>query len=261
MSHSVIRKFNYEKFETQDMLLDKVVKEDKKNWFLFASDKKKNSGHKTYSAIKLDEMWKIEILLGEDKHVYEWLPNDLHIKPYFDCEMEGPEFTTEESYNRIQLFINFVCREINTFSHLSLTPDSFIILDSCRANKLSYHLIVKDTFYFENMEEHKKFIMWLNTKFDSLNDNEKDLLSWSKTDKAKNTHKMKIFDNLVYSNNQKIRCINQSKMGKFYVNENGDNMIGENGKPISITLVNKKIPVLDTLIGLYNGVGDRKKNK
>ena len=70
---------------------------------------------------------------------------------------------------------------------------------------------------------------------------------------------MKIFDNLVYSNNQKIRCINQSKMGKYYVDEKGENVLDNDGKTIPITLVNSTTPVLDTLIGLYKGVGDRKK--
>ena len=103
--------------------------------------------------------------------------------------------------------------------------------------------------------------MWLNEKFDLLDDCEKNLLCWSKTDKAQNTHQMKIFDNLVYSNNQKIRCINQSKMGKYYVDEKGENVLDNDGKTIPITLVNSTTPVLDTLIGLYKGVGDRKNIK
>ena len=148
---------------------------------------------------------------------------------------------------------------MNLFFQTNLTENSFIILDGCRTNKLSYHLIVKDTFYFECMSDHKNFIMWLNNKFDSLDDCEKDLLSWSKTDKAQNKHQTKIFDNLVYSNNPKIRCINQSKLGKYYENENGEKLLDNNGNPIPITLVNSTIPVLDTLIGLYKGVGDRKK--
>jgi hypothetical protein len=253
------KSFKYERFETQNNLFKVIHKDDKKQWFLFATDKKKNSGHKTFSAIEIDEFWKIEILLGADHHAYEWIPDNLNIKPYFDCEMEGAEFTKEESFIRIQLFIKFVCREMNLFFQTNLTENSFIILDSCRANKLSYHLIVKDTFYFECMSDHKNFIMWLNEKFDSLDEYEKDLLSWSKTDKAQNMHQMKIFDNLVYSNNQKIRCINQSKMGKYYVDEKGENVLDNDGKPIPITLVNSTNPVLDTLIGLYKGVGDRKK--
>ena len=253
------KSFKYERFETQNNLFKIIHKDEKKQWFLFATDKKRGSGHKTFSAIEIDEFWKIEILLGADHHAYEWIPDNLNIKPYFDCEMEGAEFTKEESFIRIQLFIKFVCREMNLFFQTNLTENSFIILDSCRANKLSYHLIVKDTFYFECMSDHKNFIMWLNEKFDSLDEYEKDLLSWSKTDKAQNTHQMKIFDNLVYSNNQKIRCINQSKMGKYYVDEKGENVLDNDGKPIPITLVNSTTPLLDTLIGLYKGVGDRKK--
>ena len=78
--------------------------------------------------------------------------------------------------------------------------------------------------------------MWLNEKFDLLDDCEKNLLSWSKTDKAQNTHQMKIFDNLVYSNNQKIRCINQSKMGKYYVDEKGENVLDNDGKQFLLRL-------------------------
>jgi hypothetical protein len=252
------RKFNYKRFATQEQLLETIHNEEKQ-WFLFATDKNKNSGQKMFSSIDIDDVWKIEILLGGDKHMYEWIPDNLNIKPYFDCEMEGTEFTKEESFIRIQLFINFVCREMNLFFQTNLTEKSFIILDSCRANKLSYHLIVKDTFYFECTKDHKNFIMWLNDKFDSLDDSERNLLSWSKTDKAQHTHPMTIFDNLVYSSNQKIRCINQSKMGKYHVNEKGENMLDNNGKPIPITLVNSTIPLLETLIGLYKGVGDRKK--
>lgn len=251
--------FKFKKHVSQTQLFKEIPEEKIGDWFLFAADKMEGGGQKTFSAIKIAELWKVEALLGTDNHIYEWIPENIKIKPYFDCEMEGPEFTNEESFERIKIFIDFVCREMNLFFSTNLTENSFIILNSCRKGKLSYHLIVNDTFYFECMEDHKNFIQWLNSKFVCLDDNEKNLMSWKKTDKAKDTHEMKIFDNLVYSKNQKIRCINQSKKGKYFTNELKENVLDDKGNPLPITLVNREVPVLDTLIGLYQGVGDRRK--
>ena len=43
------------------------------------------------------------------------------------------------------------------------------------------------------------------------------------------------------------------------MNEKGENVLDNDGKPIPIALVNSTISVLDTLTGPYKGVGDRKK--
>ena len=65
-----------ERFETQDQLLETINIGD--NQCFYSQQTKKNSGQKMHSSIDIDDFWKIEILLGVDKHVYEWIPDNLN---------------------------------------------------------------------------------------------------------------------------------------------------------------------------------------
>jgi hypothetical protein len=235
--------FKYNKFRSQKQALEGLDEQTKNNSILLAFDAEVNKGQKLFCTFPITEIWKVEQILKNNYHCYEWLPPNRQLKPFFDCEMEGEEFTISESAIRIRVFINFVCREMNTIFGSSITEKDIIVLNSSRQGKLSYHLVINNHIYFANMEEHRIFIHWLNTKFLSPQENEieeRQLLTWSRTTKGEIFETLKIFDLAVYSNEQKIRCINQSKMGKAYLLKNE-------------TLGDLK----QSLIGLYKGVGDR----
>jgi hypothetical protein len=62
--------------------------------------------------------------------------------PFFDCEIEGEDMTLEESETRIQLFVEFLCREINLMFGCSISQNDFILLNSNREGELPYHMVI-----------------------------------------------------------------------------------------------------------------------
>jgi hypothetical protein len=63
-------------------------------------------------------------------------------KPFFDCEIEGEDMMLEESETRIQLFVEFLCREINLMFGCSISQNDFILLNSNREGELPYHMVI-----------------------------------------------------------------------------------------------------------------------
>ena len=161
--------------------------------------------------------------------------------------MEGEIFTLEESEKRIHLFIVSVCRELNLFFHCELKSDDFLLLNTSREGKLFYHLVIQNGLYFDSMPEHEKFMLWLRHKFSNPSqDNEEEalarsMLTWHRIRNDLVYETKSIFDMAVYCDNQKFQCINQSKYGKGNILKNPN-------------VVNMK----DSLIGLYERVGDRR---
>ena len=76
------------------------------------------------------------------------------------------------------------------------------------------------------MPEHKKFMLWLRHKFlNPSQDNEEEalersMLTWHRTRNDLVYETKSIFDKAVYGDNQKFRCINQSKYGKENILKN-----------------------------------------
>jgi hypothetical protein len=230
--------FKFTKYLTHDKTMEGV--NDCINWLFVAFDSNPIKGVKTFSRFRIiDDKMKIISLLKTDQHMYEWIKPDIHIKPFWDCEMEGDEFSIDESYKRICLFIDFVIEEMNGYFKSNITKNDFILLNSSRQGKLSYHIILNEYFYFENMAEHRLFTDWLLNRL--IDSKHRDIMTWTRTNKGGKIETLRIFDMNVYSKEQKIRCINQSKKGKNHILKNDD------------------IPVIESLIGLYWGLGDRKK--
>jgi hypothetical protein len=224
------------KFSTRDSSVEDI---NIKEFLLFSQDKSVTNGNKFYYRIPLRDLKKLDLTINQ--HLYESLPPDEAVKPYFDLEMEFPGLDEETIYDRLDLFLTWLMEEIKTVFEVNLVQEDFVILNSSRENKLSFHIVIQEHICFASVEDHKVFIEYLWHRFlNPVNEKEQEmvaLLSYGFKDKIRF-----IFDKVPYSNFQNIRLVGQTKMGKPHVLVN----------------VNQKWNDHETLIRLYNGIGDRK---
>ena len=103
----------------------------------------------------------VNLLENENCNTYEILPPNIAVKPYFDLEMEAEGLDHETIADKFNLFVNWLMTEIKTLFNIELIDDDFIILDSCRENKLSFHLIIQNHFCFNSVAELNIFIKYL----------------------------------------------------------------------------------------------------
>jgi hypothetical protein len=190
----------------------------------------KETRKKKYHYIPCDEVNKLRGLLNINTFLYEILAPDVPVKPYFDLEVGRDGITSQECEYILNEFINLVTTEFQSKYDVTLERDDFIVLNSCRANKLSYHLIIQNKIYFESVVAHNQFIKQIHSVVMETN-----CLFWDEDGKRKI-----IMDTGVYDKDRCFRCINQSKMGSDFI------------------LVNTNIDPIDSLIRLYWGEGDRK---
>ena len=199
--------------------------------FLQLAKDRDETGKKSYHYLPCNGVEKIKELLKTNTHLYELLPPDVPVKPYFDLEIERDGITSHECEDLLREFINIVTNEYQTKYDVTLEQEDFVILNACRANKLSYHLIIQNKLYFQSVIAHKQFILQFHRVIQG-----KDSFLWNS---KKGEHKT-IMDIAPYSTDQCIRCINQSKMSNNFL------------------LKNDNIDPIDSLIRLYWGVGDRR---
>mgnify|MGYP003386551444 CR=1 FL=1 len=206
---------------------------------LFSQDKVANSAHKRFLRLPLTEKEKLKGILSVDNNFYEIVPPERKVKPYFDLEMEYDGLTRDIINTAFEEFVYWLACEIRELFGITLLTEDLVILDSCRENKLSFHLVINQKIIFASVEELKMFISYLWSRFENpKNDEEKktfELLTY-KTPKGEQRF---IFDLVPYGKCQNFRLINQSKKGKGYVLEN---------------LTPKWSPE-DTLIRVYNDEG------
>ncbi len=179
-------------------------------------------GTKEYSMILKNDIFAFaDYLSSNNKYVYELLTENSPLKMFFDLEIEKPDFSKSEMEELLMTFAVVIMRFVKLFYDVALTAHDFIILDSCRENKLSYHVICNKV-YFSNMEEQSFFMKFLKHIFTQVNEGihqtflsdeeHEDIksLCW-KNAKEKTLF---IFDYGVYTKNRVFRCIGQSKKGK-----------------------------------------------
>ncbi len=170
-----------------------------------------------YSFCEKTSITYFEEKLSKDENLFELVFEQTTVKPYFDLEMEI-QLSHEEQMEKLNIFINYLIKEIKIIYDIDITKDDFVILDSNSNNKLSFHLVINNHIYFENKDEHLRFIIYLKNRFENpLDDEEKEIvknLEWIKVDKTGKELKRFIFDDSVYTTNRLFRCINQSKVGK-----------------------------------------------
>jgi hypothetical protein len=225
-------------FFTKTLMYDHMDQNIEEN-ILFSQDRVINSGKKKFGFCPLKSIDKFTNYLKTNQNIYEILPSDTPIKPYFDLEMIG-NYTDEDCKCNLNLFLASVRNFIHEKMDINLLKKDFIILDSCRPGKLSYHVIIQNKIYFKSISDHKRFIQELEQHYNCpRNDLDKDVfkrLSYTYKDSDRF-----IFDCIPYGNDQNVRCINQSKLGSNFclINKNTDYTIE------------------DSLIRLYNSIGDR----
>lgn len=217
---------------------------DLKDYMLLAKDKvcaDDTSARKVFRRFPVSNFDKMEELLENNNNYYEILPPGLPVKPYFDLEMEYDGLTYEKSKKYLDVFIGWLIVEISFLYNVQLDINDFIELNSCRENKLSFHLIIQNKIYFANVLDHNIFIKYFWKRFEKpKNEEENDIfskLSWV----YKENENRRIFDPIPYGKYQNFRLVNQSKKGKTHILKN-----------------ESKYPNSDTLVRLYNGPGERK---
>ena len=209
-----------------------------KDFAVLAKDRDTQRGNKSFLRVPLADFQSID--LSANHHLYEILPPDTPVKPYFDLEMEYDGLEQETIYDLFNGFADWLMKEMKTLFSIDLRPDDFVVLDSCRTNKLSFHLIIQTHICFKNVAEHKVFIAYIWNRFLNPADETEAELFQKLTYKVKDETRF-IFDRCVYGNFQNIRLVGQSKMGKTYVLKN----------------INQRWKLNETTIRLYDGVGDR----
>ena len=161
--------------------------------FLARDNVKKLKNEKHYAAILISDMnMVIPEMLKENNHLYEILPENKLIKLYFDLEMERDGLNGEDSYTLLIKFLQWVNKQILIKFNIEMTIDDYIILDSNRENKLSYHVISNTKISFEDMNTLKEFITYLYAEMESYSENT-DFVWYHKDEKRY------IFENMFFS--------------------------------------------------------------
>lgn len=232
------RKFATEKFFTRNSAVAGI---DLGDYILMARDKDVGTANKLFHRFPITEFGTtFAAAVAEDNNLYEILPPGMPVKPYFDCEMEVAGITPDECTELINNFTAWLMTEIQAVFGVRLCTNDITTLDSSRADKLSYHIVIQTGICFANVADHKIFVLYLVQRFSApIDDVERDLfatLHWMfKGDKPR-----RIFDEVPYSSFQNFRLVNQSKKGNAHVLRN-------TGDGVDV----------ETCVRLYHGVGDR----
>ena len=181
------------------------------DYFFLARDNiKKVKNEKHYTSILISDLEKVKSIFESNNYLYEIIPSDKKIKLYFNLEIERDGIDNEMAYNLVIYFLHWVNNQIKIKFNIDMIIDDYILLNSTRQNKLSYHIISNNKIIFENMVTLKEFINYLYNEMESYKDNEQ--FSWT----YKNDKRF-IFDRIPYSKDQCFRIINQSKFGKDHI--------------------------------------------
>lgn len=231
-------KFEY---SVEEIMYNKNIAE---NVFL-SQDYVDNTGQKRYTSMTILD-WKDNInkLLSTNSFFYELIPkNSTHMKLFFDIDMEVTESDEEKKERLLGIFIQFLCDQILFLYEIELIRDDFIILDSSRKEKISFHIILQNKICFLNMKIMKDFIQYLNEVIKKQKDDVREAMTWKRVKKTGTGEEEKCFwDMNVYSRTQNFRLINQSK---------------RKDGATTLKCYDKNITAKDTFIGLYEGSGDR----
>ena len=140
--------------------------------FLARDNIKKIKNEKHYTSILISDLEKIKSIFESNNHLYEILPLDQKIKLYFDVEIEKGDIDKENAYTLVITFLHWINNKIKIKFNIDMIIDDYILLNSTRPNKLSYHVISNNKILFENMVTLKEFINYLYDEMESCKDNE-----------------------------------------------------------------------------------------
>lgn len=128
---------------------------------------------------------------------------------YFDLDLEKDELNNENSYLILIEFLHWIILKIKEKFNIFMLLDDFVILNSTRMNKLSYHIVSNRKLCCENMHTLIEFIVYLSKEIEIESN---DYFIWFYKNK-----KRFIFDLIPYGKDQLFRMINQSKFGKDHI--------------------------------------------
>ena len=170
-------------------------------WLWYAKDINGGNGCKSYFAVRRTDWVKFDYLFETNSGIYEVLPPETEIRPYFDCEING----IGDSDKQAQLITQFTDWLTLVFKRdFCITPD-YAILNSSNGEKLSYHVIIRNV-KVESVQELKPFIAFLWKELDTSTLTE---LQWVYGERERRC----ICDQVPYGANQCFRAINQGKLG------------------------------------------------
>jgi len=148
-----------------------------------------------------------ETVVKTNNNLYELIPEDKHLRLYFDLEIEE-ELTEEEETERLQIFIKWIKEQFEKSFNKSIEDNYIIILKSSKKNKMSYHIVIQK-YYFSDCYNLKNWIDYLMSVINASELTEElEKLVWSK-----NENKKFIMDSAPYGKNRCFRLVNQSKIG------------------------------------------------
>jgi hypothetical protein len=223
-----------------------LLNEFTKRYVLLAQDWSDRNGAKRYTAMTV-EKWNQNIneILSSDHSLYEYLDcksqsPEKNLKLFFDLDMK----TSEERQNNfdsnqtlVECYLKFVSDQILlTYSvHVSLAD--WIILDSSREEKISFHIILQNGICFSSMVVMKSFIRLLVGLFDKQSKEFQQMMSYPDGE----TRKQMIDLSVYKEKNQLLRLIGQTKKGHSHV----------------LKCYNPSIEAKDTFIQLHGGADGR----
>lgn len=186
---------------------------DVENFYFFSKDdsyykNKEKRFIKKYFAVSFEQHETVRSMLETDNNLYELIPSNCPVKPYFDLEME--DVPAEQWTELLESFKGIVASFFKKHFDITLEPHHYIVLDSCRINKLSFHLVI-DGFFYENNTLQKAYMEKLKQDFSSYPNHQ--ALRWIHSSGEQRL----IFDCVPYGANQNFRCVNQSKLEKPFV--------------------------------------------
>lgn len=230
-------------FYKKNKMMD-AINHQVKDKILLSADYRENSQDKNFRYLLLKNTVFNHVYLNDNRHMYEILPPTEKVKLYFDLEMEYEGFERTQMEHCCEEFIFFVATEIKKLFGITLlmSDNDLVIEDSCRQNKLSYHIIINNKLYFDSVPEMKLFISYLKNRFDHPETDEEEKLVKLLTYHTNKGEKRYIFDTIPYSKFQNFRFLGQSKLGKEHVLKNWT----------------PYWEGIDTFVRLYYGEGDRK---
>ena len=144
----------------------------------------------------------VETLLKSNNNFFEMLQHNKPLKPFFDIDLKLEEFkiNVEEDKNKILENIIYELKKIFVECfNIKLHTHEIVILDGQRDNKLSWHIIINNKYYFVNIQQHKEFLYYIQSKNITLKDFEEIQLN-------------SIVDGSIYTKNRNFRLINQCKL-------------------------------------------------
>ena len=179
-----------------------LIEENKEIKFILSREYyfKKNDSY-PFNYFIIDDFKTVEALIKTNNNFFEILQFNKPLKPFFDIDFKLDEYKINVEEYKNKILDNIIDEIKNIFVvcfNIKLDSHDIIILDGQRSDKLSWHIIINNNYYFINIQQHKEFIYYMQSKNIIL----------KYFDIALNN----ILDCSIYTKNRNFRLINQCKI-------------------------------------------------